>query len=82
VLLVRRIRELLYEQGFTISGARNRLGDSGASGARSRPPLGSVPGVAVPAPERPADSPDTGAFDLVALRQELRAALMLLERSD
>ena len=25
VLLVRRIRELLYEQGFTISGARNRL---------------------------------------------------------
>ena len=27
VLLVRRIRELLYNQGFTISGARNRLGD-------------------------------------------------------
>lgn len=25
VLLVRRIRELLYQQGFTISGARNRL---------------------------------------------------------
>ena len=24
VLLIRRIRELLYEQGFTISGARNR----------------------------------------------------------
>ena len=29
VLLVRRIRELLYEQGFTISGARNRLIDAG-----------------------------------------------------
>jgi DNA-binding transcriptional MerR regulator len=28
VLLVRRIRELLYEQGFTISGARNRLGEA------------------------------------------------------
>jgi DNA-binding transcriptional MerR regulator len=28
VLLIRRIRDLLYEQGFTISGARNRLGDS------------------------------------------------------
>ena len=27
VLLIRRIRELLYEQGFTISGARNRLGE-------------------------------------------------------
>jgi DNA-binding transcriptional MerR regulator len=29
VLLIRRIRELLYEQGFTISGARNRLADAG-----------------------------------------------------
>jgi len=29
VLLVRRIRELLYNQGFTISGARNRLGEGG-----------------------------------------------------
>src|SRR5215471_9400678 len=28
VLLIRRIRELLYEQGFTISGARNRLTDA------------------------------------------------------
>ena len=28
VLLIRRIRDLLYEQGFTISGARNRLGDA------------------------------------------------------
>jgi len=36
VLLVRRIRELLYEEGFTIAGARNRLGDSAAGLARSR----------------------------------------------
>ena len=42
VLLIRRIRDLLYEQGFTISGARNRL-DQGVSGsgralaARSEP---------------------------------------------
>ena len=28
VLLVRRIRELLYNQGFTISGARNQLEDA------------------------------------------------------
>ncbi len=28
VLLVRRIRDLLYEDGFTISGARNKLGES------------------------------------------------------
>lgn len=31
VLLVRRIRELLYSQGFTISGARNRLDEGGAA---------------------------------------------------
>lgn len=33
VLLIRRIRELLYEQGFTISGARNKL-DSADNSAR------------------------------------------------
>ena len=31
VLLIRRIRELLYEQGFTISGARNRLTDAAST---------------------------------------------------
>ena len=30
VLLIRRIRELLYDQGFTISGARARLGSGPA----------------------------------------------------
>ncbi len=41
VLLIRRIRELLYEQGFTISGARNKLDlrlEDGASAAVSAPP--------------------------------------------
>jgi len=33
VLLIRRIRELLYDQGFTISGARNRLSESAARNA-------------------------------------------------
>ncbi|MGB6100811.1 MAG: MerR family transcriptional regulator [Comamonas sp.] len=32
VLMIRRIRELLYEQGFTISGARNRLQELGHAG--------------------------------------------------
>jgi DNA-binding transcriptional MerR regulator len=41
VLLIRRIRDLLYEQGFTISGARNRLdegvpGDGRALAARTQ----------------------------------------------
>jgi DNA-binding transcriptional MerR regulator len=39
VLLIRRIRDLLYEQGFTISGARNRLADAvGAAGAHEAEP--------------------------------------------
>ena len=33
VLLIRRIRDLLYDQGFTIIGARNRLTDA-VSGLR------------------------------------------------
>jgi len=36
VLLIRRIRELLYEEGFTISGARNRLDGAVASARASR----------------------------------------------
>ncbi|MCK9259673.1 MAG: MerR family transcriptional regulator [Azoarcus sp.] len=28
VMLIRRIRHLLYDEGFTISGARNRLGEA------------------------------------------------------
>ncbi len=34
VLLIRRIRDLLYDQGFTISGARNRLDDIVADTAK------------------------------------------------
>jgi DNA-binding transcriptional MerR regulator len=45
VLLVRRIRELLHEQGFTIHGARNRL-DQGKVGF---PPVAS----AIPQPGKP-----------------------------
>ncbi|MDR5833624.1 MerR family transcriptional regulator [Caballeronia sp. LZ034LL] len=33
VLLIRRIRDLLYEQGFTINGARNRLDSQGRASA-------------------------------------------------
>jgi DNA-binding transcriptional MerR regulator len=38
VLLIRRIRDLLYEQGFTISGARNRLTEAGPG--RGQPEAG------------------------------------------
>lgn len=38
VLLIRRIRELLYEQGFTISGARNKLDGSHEAEQPQLPP--------------------------------------------
>ena len=46
VLLVRRIRELLYNQGFTISGARNRLDEGGAAEVATvnLPESGKMPG--------------------------------------
>jgi DNA-binding transcriptional MerR regulator len=75
VLLIRRIRELLYEEGFTISGARNRL-DNAATGeergeARARATMAS------PAGSTPAAN-GAGAADLAALKRELREVLEAL----
>src|SRR5512136_2833991 len=36
VLLIRRIRDLLYEQSFTINGARHRLDSEGGASAGAR----------------------------------------------
>ena len=61
VLLIRRIRDLLYEQGFTISGARNRLSELGGSGGAPTPLLEdeggqmSLPEVIEGEPISPAD---------------------------
>src|SRR6476620_3892583 len=46
VLLIRRIRDLLYEQGFTISGARNQLTE-----AHARAGAAHAERVALPAEE-------------------------------
>ena len=56
VLMIRRIRELLYEQGFTISGARNRLAD--AAGRHREPPPVEVDAIDS---EPPAAAPAAGA---------------------
>lgn len=67
VLLIRRIRELLYEQGFTISGARNRLddhhntNDMQESSSSQNSVAAGVPGV-----------------DVAGLKAELRSLLQLL----
>ena len=63
VLLVRRIRELLYQEGFTISGARARLDEDQNKGTPTEPhhtPLEHLP---------------TGVF---SLRSELASIIKLL----
>ncbi|TSE23930.1 MULTISPECIES: MerR family transcriptional regulator [Tepidimonas] len=40
VLMIRRIRELLYDEGFTIQGARNRLADWARQQRQQRRPGG------------------------------------------
>src|SRR3979490_1700738 len=45
VLLIRRIRDLLYEQGFTINGARHRLEKENSDSPTERAD-GGVPGPA------------------------------------
>jgi len=81
VLLVRRIRELLYEQGFTISGARNRLGEA-ASAARGRNGAAAEGSTADAAGDTSIAAPDSAAqFDLAGIRAELEQALALLSQT-
>jgi DNA-binding transcriptional MerR regulator len=72
VLLIRRIRDLLYEQGFTINGARHRLDSEGAEPRAASRAMG--PSAAVSAPADPARR-----LDAAALRQELQEIRRLLE---
>jgi DNA-binding transcriptional MerR regulator len=66
VLLIRRIRELLYEHGFTINGARNRLEDAHSSLGSSS---GGTKTMTVPQPISPGN-----------IRKELKSILKMLER--
>jgi len=86
VLLIRRIRELLYEQGFTISGARNRLSET-SHGARAELTNGRTQPAADEAPEAidvadSADSLEVKAADTavpVPEVQELSVSVMRRE---
>ncbi len=79
VLMIRRIRDLLYEQGFTISGARNKLQEF-AQGAR---PLSTAPQALPPAEDFSVSDgqSDNGVArpvpDLMKELQEIRAMLSL-----
>ncbi|HYR36016.1 MAG TPA: MerR family transcriptional regulator, partial [Burkholderiales bacterium] len=73
VLLIRRIRELLYEEGFTISGARNRLDNARLDNARLESPLGAEDKME--APVRNGRSGSAAGVDVQAIKRELRAVL-------
>ena len=71
VLLIRKIRELLYEQGFTISGARNRL--DGAEVVETA-------AILMPASFQAVNSTTSAnnVFDYLLFKTELREVIQLL----
>jgi len=71
VLLIRKIRELLYEQGFTISGARNRL-----DGAEDIVETVVIPQASAQVANLQSESAND--FDYTNLKQELRQVIQLL----
>ena len=80
VLLIRRIRELLYEQGFTISGARHRLDDTDMKELNQIAKNGNGKAQADAATvnmQLPLDSVNQ-AFDFNVIKTELRSILTLL----
>lgn len=79
VLMIRRIRELLYDQGFTISGARNKLQEL-AQDERDRRRLDhqqteSVPVQDIRLPDGQVGSSHNGAH--AGMPDSVRSALLL-----
>jgi DNA-binding transcriptional MerR regulator len=70
--LLLRIKRLLYEEGFTIAGARRKL-------ASSRPAAGPRKGRA-PEASTPGESPAEPSENLSLVRRELESILTLLDR--
>jgi DNA-binding transcriptional MerR regulator len=78
VLLIRRIRELLYEEGFTISGARNRLDNALHGDERRSDDRNDTRAVRAPAPAAgsvPVSPAPASSSDTAALKRELREVL-------
>ena len=69
--LLLRIKALLYDEGFTIAGARKKLsaGDIGDSGENS-----------TPLPEAPKSRPSAASENLKRVKSELETILTLLDR--
>ena len=69
VLLIRRIRELLYQHGFTINGARHRLEEGAGGPVGARGDGSGQKTMTVPQPISPSN-----------IRKELKSILKMLER--
>jgi DNA-binding transcriptional MerR regulator len=72
VILIRRIRDLLYEQGFTINGARHRLEEASQSGIVS-PAAEVIPFIP------PAVEMEAKPFNWAGLRADLQEVAELLQ---
>ncbi len=78
VLLIRKIRELLYDQGFTISGARNQLMDARINGVG----VGITEARVAPvSDEVELNSEASAQVDVKSVRRTLQEVLMLLKGS-
>ena len=80
VLLVRRIRELLYQEGFTINGAKHQLEEAPEKPEQqpNKDDLAALPLFSDLAPELPLQTAPQNVVDVQALRQEMLAISHLL----
>jgi DNA-binding transcriptional MerR regulator len=87
---VLRIKQLLYEEGFTIAGAKKRL-EAEMSGRATTPqhtpantpaPAQAAVPASTPPPPAPAARDEQGRAIMAEVREQLREILTLLNRSD
>jgi len=74
VLLIRKIRELLYEQGFTISGARNRLDGAEVKAEETA----TIAQANTQTTTSVKESETNAGLDLLLFKKEIRAVIQLL----
>jgi DNA-binding transcriptional MerR regulator len=78
---VLRIKQLLYEEGFTIAGAKKRLeAEMGGRVETPQEPQTAAPAAVVPTPPPAESGEDKTRAALVEVREQLREMLTLLNR--
>jgi DNA-binding transcriptional MerR regulator len=80
---VLRIKELLYDEGFTIAGAKKRL-DAESAGRSPTPQsqAAAAPAESEPEPPPAGDGADKTRAALREVKEQLREILTLLDRND